>query len=651
MSEKLGEVVVFARRPMKSIGVQKTTVDTLVLHRDVAVSMAEILSQNSTMFVKSYGRATESTAEFRGTSASHTQVTWNGMKINSPMLGTVDFSLIPSFLIDDVSLYHGASSLGVTGGGLGGAVQLSSAQSAVTGRGLKYVQGIGSFDTFDQFLDLHIGSDRFSSSTKAVYSTSRNNYKYTNYDKKVDVFEDGVLVGSYHPVERNKSGYFDDFHFQQRFGYRANQNTDAGITFWQTVSKRGLPFLSVDYKDDSDFTNEQRVRVSRVVADVNHRAAAVRLSGNAGYSYTDLKYDYFTKRQQEVASDITHSRTYANTAFTKVSADWMPHGGLMLGAVAEGYYNHVKSRDKSTYHIGDNYDKGRVETSLSLSARWRPVERFAVACILRGESYGGHTVPLIPALFVEYTLVPSWNLTAKASVARNYRYPSLDDLYFQPGGNPALDPEKGTTVDGGVEFDYRNDAFTLRGNVSAFDSHIDDWIQWTPDTRGFWRPANVKKVHSYGVEVTASVSVALGNGVTIGADGSFAWTPSINLGEKVNSNDASYGKQLCYVPKFSASVSPKVTWRGWTAVWNWNHYSERFTTASNEVAHITGRLKPYYMNDLCIGKEFAVRKVGFAVKGFVKNIFDTEYVTVLSRPMPGRNYEIMLEVQFDMKQK
>ena len=83
----LREVVVWGKRPMKDIGVQKTTFDSIALKENIALSMADILTFNSSVFVKSYGRATLSTVAFRGTSPSHTQVTWNGMRINNPMLG------------------------------------------------------------------------------------------------------------------------------------------------------------------------------------------------------------------------------------------------------------------------------------------------------------------------------------------------------------------------------------------------------------------------------------------------------------------------------------------------------------------------------------------------------------------------------------
>ena len=89
------EVMVYGQRPMKEIGTQQTKFDSVVLKENIALSMADILTFNSSIFVKSYGRATLSTVSFRGTSPSHTQVTWNGMRINNPMLGMTDFSMIP----------------------------------------------------------------------------------------------------------------------------------------------------------------------------------------------------------------------------------------------------------------------------------------------------------------------------------------------------------------------------------------------------------------------------------------------------------------------------------------------------------------------------------------------------------------------------
>lgn len=66
----LDNVTVTARRPMKEIGIQKTVMDSAALKDNIALSMADILTYNSSVFVKSYGRATLSTVAFRGTSPS-----------------------------------------------------------------------------------------------------------------------------------------------------------------------------------------------------------------------------------------------------------------------------------------------------------------------------------------------------------------------------------------------------------------------------------------------------------------------------------------------------------------------------------------------------------------------------------------------------
>ena len=113
-ARSLREFVVWGHRPMRAIGVQKTRLDSVALKENIALSMADVLTFNSSVFVKSYGRATLSTVSFRGTSPSHTQVTWNGMQINSPMMGMTDFSTIPSFFIDKAELMHGSSAVTAT---------------------------------------------------------------------------------------------------------------------------------------------------------------------------------------------------------------------------------------------------------------------------------------------------------------------------------------------------------------------------------------------------------------------------------------------------------------------------------------------------------------------------------------------------------
>lgn len=653
-SVHLDDVQVVANRKLKDVGIVKTTLDTLILHDNISLSLGDILSKNSTLFIKSYGRATESTAEFRGTSPSHTQVMWNGMRINSPMLGTVDFSTIPAYFIDETNLYHGASSLNLVGGGLGGAVEMLTKPVHERGFHAQYVQGVGSFATFDQFLRLTYSKDRWAASTRVVYSTSKNEYLYTNYDKMVDVRDEaGHIIDSYHPEERNKSGYFSDLHALQEVYYNAGNGNKLGLNIWYNYSKRGLPFLSVDYKDGTSFKNEHVQHNLRTVLSWDHTREAWKLALKGGYVYGNVDYDYYTLRDQQ-RNSITQSESFANTAFAKADLDCYLSERWMLTAGASAYYHHVKSSDMSPFHVGDNFNTGRLDADANIQVRWRPVPVFSIAGVVREELHGDDCVPPIPALFTDVIIYRPWNLVVKASAARNYRYPSMDDLYFQPGGNPDLKPEKGFTYDCGIEFSTRLPSNTnynssprgkVGGSLTFFDSYISDWILWTPNTKGYWQPSNVKKVHNYGIEATLNGSLLIARDVKLSLLANFAWTPSKNMGERINSNDASYGKQLCYVPLRSANVNARLQWRSWTLSCQWNHYSERFTTTSNEVTYITGRLKPYYMTDLSLEKRFDWRLLDLSIKGVVNNLLSSEYVTVLSHPMPRRNFEVYFTIK------
>ena len=74
-------------------------------------------------------------------------------------------------------------------------------------------------------------------------------------------------------------------------------------------------------------------------------------------------------------------------------------------------------------------------------------------------------------------------------------------------------------------------------------------------------------------------------------------------------------------------------------------YSERFTTSDNSMKTKIGRVKPYFMSDVSLEKAFSLRWADFTVKGVVNNLFNEEYESVLSRPMPRLNYELFLDIR------
>ena len=643
-------VEVTATRPMKQIGVQRTHIDSAVLRDNISLSLADALTFNSTVFIKQYGRATLSTASFRGTSPSHTQVTWNGMKINSPMLGMTDFSMIPSYFIDDASLLHGTSSVNVTGGGLGGAIVLSTEPAKQQGFGLQYVQGAGSFSTFDEYLRLTYGNDRWQVSTRVSVASSPNDFRYTNRDKKENIYDDQHnIIGQYYPVERNRNGAFRDLHLLQEAYYNTGRGDRFGLTAWYVNSRRGIPLLSVSYADD-DYENLQREHTLRSVLSWDRVRTKYKIAAKAGYVNSWLAYDYSRDLGNGVMAQMIRSGSSVNTIYGQFGGVFYAGRKGLLTADITAHQHFVVSSDKNiiTQQGGSavvGYDKARIELSGYVSAKWRPTDRLGISAALREEIYGGTASPVIPAAFVDYLVSRRGQVVVKASVSRNYRFPTLNDLYFLPGGNPDLKKENGFSYDGGIEASAGDGKrFSINGSATAFDSYIDDWIIWLPNAKGYWTPKNIKRVHAYGVELKGSLRWRIDSKWNLSMDGNFAWTPSINQGEKISEADRSVGKQLVYVPEYSSSVTGRLAYGPWRLVYRWCYYSERYTMSSNDNT-ITGYLTPYFMNDLSIERLIPLRWADTSVKLQINNLFNEEYRSVLAHPMPRMNFEVFLDIR------
>ena len=650
--KSLREVVVWGNRPMKDIGVQKTEFDSLALKETVALSMADVLTFNSSVFVKSYGRATLSTVAFRGTSPSHTQVTWNGMRINNPMLGMTDFSTIPSYFIDKASLLHGTSSVNETGGGLGGLVKLATVADVDSGLNLQYVQGIGSFKTFDEFARITYGSRRWAVSTRVVYSSSPNDYRYVNRDKKVNIYDDDKnIIGQYHPTERNRSGSYKDFHALQEVSYRISQRDRLGLNLWYINSNRELPMLTTDYGEERDFENRQREQTLRAVVNWDHNRRRWKLGLRGGYIHTWMAYDYKREVAEGNMASMTRSRSRVNTFYGQAEGEFTPAEKWFFTAGVSAHQHFVRSQDRNIIlQDGDKaivgYDQGRIELSASASAKWQPLERLGVSAVVRQEMFGDRVAPVIPALFVDGLVSRRGNVMLKSSVSRNHKFPTLNDLYFLPGGNPDLKNESGWTYDAGASFDIgwsRPCPVSAGGSVTWFDSRIDDWIIWLPTTKGFFSPRNVKRVHAYGIEGRLNVAFEPIRDWVFDVNGSYSWTPSINVGEKMSPADRSVGKQLPYVPRHSASLTGRLTWRSWSFLYKWAYYSERYTMSSNDYT-ITGHLPQYFMSNVSLEKKLTLKVADLQLKLAVNNLFDEDYLSVLSRPMPGINFEFFIGI-------
>jgi hypothetical protein len=123
------EVVVIVTHwgPQNSVtGAQYWISDSVTQANGRTGSVADILREMPSLSLKRYAPGGLSSPTMRGTGAGHTQIYWEGLPLNSPMLGQQDFALSSGGLFNHVEARYGGNSLVQGSGGLGGAVLLGA---------------------------------------------------------------------------------------------------------------------------------------------------------------------------------------------------------------------------------------------------------------------------------------------------------------------------------------------------------------------------------------------------------------------------------------------------------------------------------------------------------------------------------------------
>jgi iron complex outermembrane receptor protein len=308
-------------------------------------------------------------------------------------------------------------------------------------------------------------------------------------------------------------------------------------------------------------------------------------------------------------------------------------------------FHQVKSINSPFDSTSYGYNRSRNEGTAFVSLNKNFSQSLSVSLLGRQVFIDGHPAPFIPSVGLEYASASFPGFFIKTNFAKNYHHPSLNDLYYIPGGNPNLKPEEGLMADLGMGYTKTSGNLTFMTSVNGYASKISNWIIWLPSSQGYWVPFNMKTVEASGIEFKADLKGKISS-FRYQVNTNYAYTRSINKDDPMNWADESYGKQLPFIPVHSANISATLTKNGFHLTWTWNYYSKRYTTSSTDKDSELDVIYPYIMNNLYIGKNFSFRKRSFDIELKILNLFDEEYRTVLQNMMPGRNYSLLLRYDF-----
>ncbi|WP_321827652.1 TonB-dependent receptor plug domain-containing protein [Maribacter dokdonensis] len=584
---KLDEVVVSDSRVKQyAEGYKVTVLQDSIIQRTNG-SLTSLLAFNSNIYFKENGFGMVSSPAFRGTNASHTAVIWNGININSQLNGQVDFNTINPFNYNSISIRSGGGSVQYGSGTIGGSIHLNSDLLFKEHFDNQVSIGYGSYKTKKINFNQSYGSRLMSYSLGVNYNASDNNYKYLNTG------------------EENKNGEFNNLNLNWNIGYVLSENQILKLYHQTFISDRNLSGNLVvlgrsKYKD-----NQYRTQLE-------WGSYGPKAISKIKLAYLQEEYKYFENKDAAI-----YSFGKVSNFLARYSLDYKLSKFFRLNSFLE--YNNYKG-------AGDSFGSPERD-DFSATALLKHIISSTIAYNLsvRQDFSSDFSSPLVFSFDGSYSLTDNYQVKINAS--KNFRTPTFNDLYWQPGGNLELVPEKSYQLDFGNVLNIGAVSMQYNGYYIS----TKDMIKWLPNNEGVWSPINIDDVEIYGAEAKIEANYSLGKNQELGIKTNYAYTVS---------EDKSTNEQLIYVPFHTANGSLEYR------IADLNLFYQHLYNGS--VSIVGGELKEYHVANLgaTYTADILKKDLKYTIGVTVNNVFNTYFENVALRPMPNRNIQTQLILNF-----
>lgn len=584
--QKLDEVVVSDIRLQRYADGHKVTVlQDSTIERN-GLFLTSLLSFNSNIYFKENGLGMVSSPAFRGTNASHTAVVWNGININSQLNGQVDFNTVNPFNYSSVAIRSGGGSVQFGTGAIGGSVHLNNDLNFEKHLDQQVFIGYGSFDSRSVNYNNSFGTGRWSNSVGVNYNSSDNDYRYLETD------------------ERNGNGDFEHVNINANAGYILNNKNVLRVYHQSFIGDRNLSgnlvapgrsrYEDTQHRTQLEWSNFGTNTISRLKVAHLHEA-----------------FKYYENKDSDAFSDGR-----VTTLLARYAMDIKLSDAFRLNSFLE--YNNFSANGSSfgTPKRNDLALTAVLKHTITTKARYNLSARQDIST--------DFSAPLVFAWAGSYDFSAAYQLQLNAS--RNFRMPTFNDLYWQPGGNLDLKPENSYQFDLGHQIKVNK----LSLNLNTYYIETKDMIRWLPNTSGFWTPTNVDAVQIYGAEAELAFKKSIGKEQEIEFRTNYAYTVS---------EDKATQEQLIYVPLHRANASLAYGFS------NLGLFYQHLYNGS--VSIIGGELDGYQVANT--GLTYTIKtqsSLEYRLGLTVNNLFNTYYENIALRPMPNRNIQTQLILNF-----
>jgi iron complex outermembrane receptor protein len=275
--------------------------------------------------------------------------------------------------------------------------------------------------------------------------------------------------------------------------------------------------------------------------------------------------------------------------------------------------------DGRAFPSGTSRQGGAFLTSL----RWKASESgLTVLPMVRWDVFSDIGPQPSPRVAVEWPVREDGSVVLRASAGSGFRMPNFNELYWRPGGNPSLRPERAVTLDGGIEL---RALWLGEHRITAGVFHAD-----TRDRITGWPPSNVARTSTRGVEGTWTWSSSVHR---LWATGTFA---SVESREPLLT-----GRQAPYVPRLVGAGGVDVLLGSVTISPGFRYVSRRYTTSDNSAAL---SVAPSVRAALHLKTSVSFWGTEVGLQGGVENVFNAAEESLPGYPLPGRSYTVRLSL-------
>lgn len=588
-------------------------------------SLATLLAQQTPVFVKSYGINGMASLSIRGASAAQSSVLWNGVPILNPALGVADVSVLSTGLFDNISLQYGSSSALYGSGNVGGALLLEQNDPSFgSGQRVKMTLGAGSFGRRDIALSAQWRYKRWLLGFRTFYQRAVNDFKYENRQQEEQRLDNARLEAGgallYADYNLSKSAEERDHTLSLQLWYQCYDREIPPALFEQYSVKRQQ---DVSYRSLLHWRRELGRSHYYAKASLNreelHYEDGVVLPDNRNHVY-----QYYQELGWRYDLSLPEARTKHSLLLSVPLQYAVAEGQNISNAEHQFRPALVAAYRNELWH-------GRLKTNVAVRQEW----------------INGDAAPLLPGAGAEFGLFRKelhrsvLSLALRANIQRTYRVPTLNELYYFPGGNRSLKPEQGWNEDGGYTFQYLLRGYAEDPEVKAthqlhvFNRNIHDWIYWLGGA--IWTPYNIAEVHSRGMETDNDISWRKGR-VTLHAGLKYVYVLSTTVSSYLP-NDGSAGKQIPYAPRYNGQANAGLSYGGFFLNYNHTYTGYRFVTVDE-----SQYLEPYQTGN--VQAVYTLHKGDYMLRfaAQVQNVWNVRYQVVNARPMPGRYWLCSLQI-------